>query len=540
MATDAQYRQEVSYLRERYELARRNQATMAAVERLAGSEALTVLGTAVDLDRYQYAGFMRKTLPPIIDKWGKVNGKAALDHYEASRAAWQKAHGYLDTVGVNTTQGPYTVWRPGNNSRRERAFAAKVVQGRIYQARMPAFDAGALTDPVIGAALKAYESGGLLAGNDAAANALTRQIGAYNRDTLLYNAGLDENVSGVQRVVNPNGCAWCKQLAVGGIGRSRRIVMDFAVNFHTHCKCSIETLFIGDKPLRPDYYDDIERDLKKAGAGDYDNTGERSLRAGGSTNEALRSRVQALRSVERTKGIPSSVPSGTAEVRAAIREADSGAGVAHILGKHLDDTPIRGFDRPDLHLDSLKDIADTMVGLNEKYPFIRLESISVEAPGRGMGSALAWATGRAGQLSKISFNVNYMKESAVDQVLRAKARSIETGFKMPVLADVRPWQYTTAHEFGHVLDYARNATGRNGNLLPFGVKSVQTAVLKLKGLKPGSPEAWDFLATQNSGYGKSNNWEYVAESFADFHLSGDNAQEMSKAIVNAVLAGIGA
>lgn len=328
MPTDAQYRAEEVYNRARYDLIRRNQATLKAINELASDEALTVLDAGLDLERYEYAGYMRKTLPPILDKWGNVSAKAALDHYESARLEWRKVMEYRtisntwDVPRAQVVNGKVTVLTPGEvreflqprsemglrAQRRERTYAQKVAQGRIYQATIPPFDPEAMSDPVIAQAMKAYSRGGVRAGNDAAANALTRQIGAYNRDTALYNAGLDRSVAGVQRIVNPNGCAWCKTLAVGGIGRSRRVVLDFAVHFHDHCRCHIETLFAGDKPLRPDYYDDIEKDIEKVRAGDYDEKGERRLRENASTNITLRGQVQALRSVERSKNLPKLSP----------------------------------------------------------------------------------------------------------------------------------------------------------------------------------------------------------------------------------------
>lgn len=325
MPTDAQYLAEETYNRARYDLIRRNQATLKAINELATDEALTVLDAGLDLSRYEYAGYMRQVLPPILDKWGNVSAKAALDHYEAARMEWTKVvetrtiKNTWDVPHAQVVNGAVTVLSPGEiktvtqprfeaglrgTGTRQRTYAAKVTQGRIYQATIPPFDPDAMSDPVIAQAMKAYSAGGVKAGNNAAANALTRQIGAYNRDTSLYNAGLDRSVAGVQRVVNPNGCAWCKTLAVGGMGRRGARVMDYAVHFHDHCRCHIETLFAGDKPLRPDYYDDIEKDLDKVRSGDYDEKGQRALRDGASTNETLRGQVQALRSVERSKNLP--------------------------------------------------------------------------------------------------------------------------------------------------------------------------------------------------------------------------------------------
>lgn len=300
MPTEAQYKAEGDYYRTRYALAKRNTATLSDIFDLSTEEVRTVLAPAINLEREYYAGYARKTLPAILDKWGNVAGTAAIQHYEAARTAWTIAHSYRDTVGVFTAEGPYTITRLGNNIRRERNFATAAVRGRIYQARIANMSTAELANSVIDQAMAAWVRSGPLAGTDAAANAMTRQVGAYYRDTMLYNAGLDSAVAGVQRVVNQNGCAWCKTLAVGGVGRRKAVVLDYAAHFHDHCKCTIETLFAGDKPLRPDYYDDIENDLAAARAGDYDEAGMRSLNPDASTNESMRELVQKVRAVERT------------------------------------------------------------------------------------------------------------------------------------------------------------------------------------------------------------------------------------------------
>lgn len=558
MPTDAQYRAEEVYNRARYDLIRRNQATLRAINKLATDEALTVLDTGLDLERYQYAGFMRKVLPPILDKWGNVSGKAALDHYESAREEWRKVMEYRtisntwDVPRAQVINGTVTVLQPGEvrevlvsrdfqgirDRRPEKAFAAKVTQGRIYQATIPPFNPDEMTDPVIAQAMKAYNKGGVRAGNDAAANALTRQIGAYNRDTALYNAGLDRSVSGVQRVVNPNGCAWCKTLAVGGIGRRGAKVMDYAVHFHDHCRCHIETLFLGDKPLRPDYYDDIEKDLKKAQTGDYDDTGQRALRTNANTNATLRAQTQALRSVERSKGLGVTPTPNTLEIaRKGISEASTGATVGEIVGKFYGDTPAIGFDRAGLDLDSLKAIGNTLVGLKDKYKFVELSSINIAPGGRGMGNSYAWATRWNGGIQRpsVTFNATYLKADLSAKLDADFLEEQASNWKMVVPANVSKWEYTTTHEFGHIVDYHREQYTPKGTLLKFRVDNVQKGVLALQDMKPNTEEAFAFLKSQGSRYGKTSSWEYVAESFADYELNGDYAQVMSKAVIESLL-----
>lgn len=295
------------YQQSRYEIVRRNTATLKHIFALAEAETTEAMRGAVNLETPVFGGFVRKVLPPIMTKWGAVSATAAMQHYEAARREWQIAHGNEITVGKYTADGPYTIFQPAVNTHAERVYAKKVVQGRIYQARLASMDVESMTNELVDHVMAAQVKNGGLAGSSAAANAMTRQIGAYYRDTMLFNAGLDDQVVGVQRIVHPRGCAWCKTLAVGGVGRNRRIVLDFAMHFHDHCKCSIEPLFRGDKPIRPDYYDEIEQEIKRAYSGDIDPNVMRSLRPNSKTNPAMRALVQQVRAASRQTPQNSSV-----------------------------------------------------------------------------------------------------------------------------------------------------------------------------------------------------------------------------------------
>lgn len=560
MPTDAQYRAEEVYNRARYDLIRRNQATLASINKLATDEALTVLDTGLDLTRYQYAGFMRQVLPPILDKWGNVSAKAALDHYEAARTEWLNVMEYRtikNTTNAPTAQvvnGNVTVLSPGEvrevlqprkemgmrgTGRRQRTYAEKVTQGRIYQATIPPFKPDEMTDPVIAQAMKAYSSGGVRAGNDAAANALTRQIGAYNRDTALYNAGLDRSVSGVQRVVNPNGCAWCKTLAVGGIGRRGAKVLDFAVHFHDNCRCHIETLFAGDKPLRPDYYDDIEKDIEKARRGDYDDKGERKLREDAKTNITLRGQAQALRSVERSKGLGVAPTPSTVEIaRKSISEASTGASVGEIVGKFFGDTPVTGFGNKNLELDKVKEVATTLINLKDKYPAARMDFINIKNFG-SRSRSFAWVKSTIGRSmteadvlksTGMEINSNILSKDKIEDFEATYKRLVDKGFFTKVDTDkVSPWEYVVTHEWGHILDYSKDSYKE------IQITPLKKAVSELKGLPYPSMDSARYMRTQTSEYGMTNNREYVAESFTDVTFNGENATELSRAIIDVLI-----
>jgi hypothetical protein len=57
--------------------------------------------------------------------------------------------------------------------------------------------------------------------------------------------------------------AFSSERTVSGANLDVRL-SQYAVDFHDHCNCTIETLYIGDKPIRPDYYDQFEADYLEA------------------------------------------------------------------------------------------------------------------------------------------------------------------------------------------------------------------------------------------------------------------------------------
>jgi hypothetical protein len=94
-------------------------------------------------------------------------------------------------------------------------------------------------------------------------NAITREVASYHRDTVLFNAALDPYVSRVQRVAQATACEFCRLMALGSTnGRVR--VSSYAVKFHDHCHCTIQPLFDGEDPIRPDYYDEFESEYTQA------------------------------------------------------------------------------------------------------------------------------------------------------------------------------------------------------------------------------------------------------------------------------------
>jgi hypothetical protein len=235
----------MSYENAKLILAARNQATLGAVNTLASAESSKVILAAQALEQQAFGGYARTIVPGLVQKWGAVNATAAVRYYSDSRDLWYRTYG----SAITGRDQAYA---------RSTRYATAKTKGMLYKATVPGFDSQAISDPIINGMMAKFSTNGPEEAARFVENAITRAVGAYNRDTLLFNAGLDENVDRVQRVAEPNACAWCARWAVTGYGRRTTFTSDYAVSWHNKCKCSIEVLFRGDPLIRPPYYDQME------------------------------------------------------------------------------------------------------------------------------------------------------------------------------------------------------------------------------------------------------------------------------------------
>jgi hypothetical protein len=226
----------------RYALLKRNQANIRQVNKILVDEALKVTALAAGFNQDQMGGFLREVIPGLIDEYGNVNAAAALEYYNDQRLA---------ALGRN----------PGRAAARRQAerFARARLESEIYIASLPQFDIEAKAEPIIGYAMSMYTKNGFDSMRPELANALTRAVASFNRDTLLYNSALDRSVVGVQRVAEPNACSFCRTVAFGSRNNKYQPrITSYAPNWHNNCNCSIETIYEGDSLYRPDYYDEFE------------------------------------------------------------------------------------------------------------------------------------------------------------------------------------------------------------------------------------------------------------------------------------------
>lgn len=231
-----------TYSDTRVELANRNQYRIDQMNRIAKREFEKLLAPANGLNQYDSAAYIREIAPGVIDQFGTINAEIARQYYDNVREEARKAI---------TDSGYFT-----NRSDTAAARAAKVLQGKKYKASIPSLNVQPKVDDVVSASMAGLQRGQFEMFQTEAGNALTRAVASYNRDTMLYNSALDPAVIGIQRVAAPNACEFCQTVAFDSYGSPR--VSSYAADYHKNCNCSIETLYAGDSPLRPDYYDDFE------------------------------------------------------------------------------------------------------------------------------------------------------------------------------------------------------------------------------------------------------------------------------------------
>lgn len=254
----------ITYDRWRYEETLRQERILAQVNTLVTTQATAAVNAGAALGQQEYGGLLRVVIPSLIDQYGKVNATAAVNFYDQLEINWLRAH-----------PEAYQTAGRGNVRRQAQRYATARVQAAISVAQTDAarfaakyatdYKLAAKSDAVINFAMKVRARDGHGPSVIALNNALTREVAAYHRDTVLFNAALDNNVSRVQRVAQANACEFCRLMALGSTNGKVR-VSTYAAKFHDNCHCTIQPLFASEAPVRPDYYDQFEAEYAQASA----------------------------------------------------------------------------------------------------------------------------------------------------------------------------------------------------------------------------------------------------------------------------------
>jgi hypothetical protein len=253
----------ITYTRWRYEETVKQERILAQVNDLVMNQASSALSVGARMGQQEYGGLLRVVIPQLIDQYGKVNATAAVKFYDQTQLAWLTA---------NAEQARQSASR-GNVRRKSERVARARTQSAIQLAQTSVAEFSARfadtyklaerSESVIGLAMKIRARDGHEPSVEAMNNALTREVASYHRDTVLFNAALDPNVSRVQRVAQASACEFCRLMALGSTDGKVR-VSNYAVKFHDHCHCTIQPLFTGEDAVRPDYYDQFEKEYSQA------------------------------------------------------------------------------------------------------------------------------------------------------------------------------------------------------------------------------------------------------------------------------------
>jgi hypothetical protein len=244
-----------------YELTRQQERILAEVNKLATDQATSAVSIGAAFDQQEFGGLLRQVMPNLLDEFGQINSTAALDFYQ------QQANAYWEANKAN----PAGLSRDARRSRETNfarartrsAIGLNTNQDKYVALLADNYDTAAKSERVIGWTMKVRAKDGHQAAVGAMNNAITREVASYHRDTVLFNAALDPYVSRVQRVAQATACEFCRLMALGSTnGRVR--VSSYAVKFHDHCHCTIQPLFDGEDPIRPDYYDEFESEYTQA------------------------------------------------------------------------------------------------------------------------------------------------------------------------------------------------------------------------------------------------------------------------------------
>lgn len=216
-----------------------------------------------------------------------------------------------------------------------------------------------------------------------------------------------------------------------------------------------------------------------------------------------------------------------------LRAANNPVKIESIMQEALD-TNFRGFgsglDSDRYPVDVTREVAETLIELQENYP---VPMTAVQGPvqsGTGItarGQVYADAASRTRRL-------RFYEEFWTDPV------GAEDGFRDAALngnfpkwivdENVSAVRYVTAHEYGHLVDFAAgedikpNIIARRALARERGVNRSQITADEIK----------DYVAENLSKYSTTNRHEFIAEAFADVAIRGDRAHPLAQEVIRFV------
>lgn len=216
-------------------LARENRQNLERVTTLTIAEARQLVANGDGLSQQELGGFLRTIVPGIVQRYGNVNAVLAVNYYDVVRDLFSKS-------------------------------------AKSYKAYIPSLDPYAEVDSIVGYGMAHFQAQGFAGLPDIMANALTRPVTNWNRDTMRANAVSDPARTVIQRVARSGACAFCAMAALNStkVIEGRTTVMSprtYAKHFHDHCHCTEEVIFEGEDLITPHYYQTFQMEYDEARGG---------------------------------------------------------------------------------------------------------------------------------------------------------------------------------------------------------------------------------------------------------------------------------
>lgn len=207
------------------QLASSHQNNIDAAVALAAKDTVDLMTIVGDQSVPVMAAELRNNLPVIATTYGTVIEQLAINYYDTARAQ-SALPAEFAAIAAN-----YSV--------------ADEIQNSIGYA---------VAMTTNGSQVEAVQS--TLVGN------VQRILNGVNRETIRQNILVDPNGYKYQRVPSAGACSFCMTLAAVAELKTE----DYYTKYHSYCHCKTIPVFDGQKPYRPAYYDEFQKDYYQATA----------------------------------------------------------------------------------------------------------------------------------------------------------------------------------------------------------------------------------------------------------------------------------
>lgn len=228
---------------------------------------------------------------------------------------------------------------------------------------------------------------------------------------------------------------------------------------------------------------------------------------------------------------------------APFRNAQSVTDLADELQRVMGDRgKVLGIDATSAkwELDRVKDVSETVAELFHRFPEVKADVEFAKMSSKYLAQATAQMTPMRSEFGQLTLKINKGKLSARSKFAEDWDRDVKSGFyNVRQAEDVKAMQWITRHEFGHILDYTQAKVHGGGEFGMIPTRSIAFKEAEKRGWFGGGSEAAEWKRSQAGKYARSNDAEMLAEAFADVQTYGDNARDLSKAIVKELMSKLG-